>query len=197
MSAEKDWSDAEEKKLILLAQDGDESALESLLSLHQDMIYRTSLKLMAGNDEEAFDLSQEVLMTAFRKIGQFRAESKFSTWLYRMTTNLAKNRYVVINRERKRFVSMENKKDDDDRPMEWQDEGVSPRTQAIGNEQMQLMEERLADLEPEWREIIVLRFIEDMSYEEISDTLDLPLGTVKSRINRARRALRDAMQDLL
>lgn len=197
MSAEKDWSDAEEKKLILLAQDGDESALESLLSMHQDMIYRTSLKLMAGNDEEAFDLSQEVLMTAFRKIGQFRAESKFSTWLYRMTTNLAKNRYVVINRERKRFVSMENKKDDDDRPMEWKDEGISPRTQAIGNEQMQLMEERLADLEPEWREIIVLRFIEDMSYEEISDTLDLPLGTVKSRINRARRALRDAMQDLL
>lgn len=190
-----------ERDLVRRAQDGDSEALEEVLALHQNMIYRTSLRLMAGNEEEAGELAQQVLISAFRHIGKFRSESRFSTWLYRITTNLAKNRYVVQNRERARFSSLDAPAfpgEEDDAPArDWADGAISADRTAAGREMIAIVHERLEGLEPEWREIIVLRFFEELSYEEIAETLGLPLGTVKSRINRARRALRAAMQDVL
>lgn len=185
----------EEIELITRAQSGDETALETLLGLHQDRVYRTALKFMNGREEEAFELAQEVLISAFRHIATFKKQSKFSTWLYRITSNLAKNRYVVENREKSRYASLDGMlEDDDDRPRQWADQGISPREAASGKEQLSNLHECLNSIDPEWKEILVLRFLEDQSYEEMSEILGIPIGTVKSRLNRARRALRDVMK---
>ncbi|MDX1971268.1 MAG: sigma-70 family RNA polymerase sigma factor [Candidatus Sumerlaeia bacterium] len=185
----------EEEILITKAQQGDERALETLLAHQQDRVYRTALKFMSGREEEAFELAQEVLISAFRHIGKFKRQSRFSTWLYRITSNLAKNRYVVENRERSRFSSLDGMmEDDDDRPRQWADSGIDPRSAASGHEEMAAFHACLEELDPEWKEILILRFVEDQSYEELSEILQIPIGTVKSRLNRARKALRDLMK---
>lgn len=185
----------EESELITRAQAGDEPALETLLAMHQDRVYRTSLKFMGGREEEAFELAQEVLISAFRHIAKFKRQSKFSTWLYRITCNLAKNRYVVENREKSRYSSLDGMmEDEDDRPRQWADKGIDPREVASGHEEFSHLQRSLEQIDPEWKEIIVLRFLEDQSYEEMSEILGIPIGTVKSRLNRARRALRDVMK---
>ncbi len=189
-----------EEQLIRQAQSGDESALESLLSAHQDLVYRTALRFLGGREEAAFELAQEVLVSAFRHIKRFRGESRFSTWLYRITSNLAKNRFVVENRERARFTSLEaprSHESGDEQPRDWPDKKGDPRAAASDREKLALLLERLETLEPEWKEVLVLRFFEDLSYEEIANVLNVPVGTVKSRLNRARRALREAMGDML
>ncbi len=190
-----------ERDLIRRAQDGDEAALEQLLTDNQDLIYRTALRFTSGREEAAAELAQEVMISVFRHIGQFRLQSRFSTWLYRITSNLGKNRYVVENRERARFVSLETagqSEDEEKRPVNRPDaKAVNPRSAAADSETMGVLYERLELLEPEWREIILLRFFENQSYEEIAETIGIPIGTVKSRINRARRALRGVMQDVL
>jgi RNA polymerase sigma-70 factor (ECF subfamily) len=189
-----------EQQLVRQAQSGDESALEALLSAHQDIVYRTALRFLGGREEAAFELAQEVLISAFRHIKRFRGESRFSTWLYRITSNLAKNRFVVENRERARFTSLEaprSNESGEDAPRDWADGQRDVRAVASDREKVALLVQRLEDLEPEWREVLVLRFFEDMSYEEIAEALVVPVGTVKSRLNRARRALREAMGDVL
>jgi RNA polymerase sigma-70 factor (ECF subfamily) len=188
-----------ERDLVQRAQAGDGQALDDLLAAHQDLVYRTALRFTAGREEAAQELAQDVLISAFRNITKFRAEARLSTWLYRITVNLAKNRYVVENRERERFSSLDQpiSGDDSERLREWAAAGPSPRQEAEGNQAMAILHERLGRLEPEWREVIVLRYFEDLSYEEIADVLDVPIGTVKSRISRARRALREVMEDVL
>jgi RNA polymerase sigma-70 factor (ECF subfamily) len=185
--------------LVARAREGDGAALERLLEAHQDQVYRTALGLMRGREDQAADVAQEVLISAFRHFSKFRGQSRFGTWLYRITVNLAKNRYVVENRERARYTSLEEqtRPDDDRKPRDFRDPGLDARDAAAGREQVALLLERLGQLEPEWREVIVLRFFEELSYEEIAESLNLPLGTVKSRINRARQALREIAQDLL
>lgn len=187
----------DERQLIRSAQAGDDAALESLLAMHQDLVYRTALRFTAGREEAAFELAQEVLISAFRNIRKFRLESRFSTWLYRITSNLAKNRYVVENRERQRFTSIDEPYGEEGKTRDWADSAISPRHEAQGREAMQILYSRLELLEPEWREVLVLRYFEDLTYEEVADVLDIPLGTVKSRLNRARRALREVMEDVL
>ncbi|MEQ8820741.1 MAG: sigma-70 family RNA polymerase sigma factor [Sumerlaeia bacterium] len=189
----------QERDLVERAQAGDQRALERLLAAHQDRTYRTALRFLGGREEEAFELAQEVLISAFRHIHQFRAESKFSTWLYRITSNLAKNRFVVENREKARYTSLEAPagNDEDAEPRQWEAGGVDARTLASDREAVKLMQERMATLDPEWQQVLTLRFFEELSYEEISEALEVPIGTVKSRINRARKALREAMADWL
>ncbi|MGF1572850.1 MAG: RNA polymerase sigma factor [Sumerlaeia bacterium] len=184
-----------EEELITRAQSGDETALESLLALHQDRVYRTALKFLGGREEESFELAQEVLISAFRHITKFKRQSKFSTWLYRITSNLAKNRYVVENREKARYSSLDGMlENDDDRPKQWADKGLDPRDAASGQEELTRLHECLECIDPEWKEILILRFLEDQTYEEMSEILKIPIGTVKSRLNRARRALKEIMR---
>lgn len=193
---EEEW----ERDRITRARAGDQQALEDLLAAHQDRIFRTSLGIVAGNQEEAFELAQEVLISAFRHFAQFRGESRFSTWLYRMTVNFAKNRAVAHGRRRARFVPIDDPRTDQgDQPRtrEFQAETPSPRERAAGNEMMTLLHQRMENLPEEFRSVLILRYVEDRSYEEIADILGVPLGTIKSRINRGRAELRLLMADVL
>ena len=189
----------EERELVRRAQDGDKVAMEQLLAACQDRVYRTALTFTGGDEESAFELSNEVLVSAYRHITKFRGNCRLHTWLYRITSNLAKNRYVVQNRERKRTTSMDSPPggDEDAPARDFADDAIDPREAASGRELQRLLLERLQLLEPEWRDVLLLRFVEDQSYEEISDALGLPLGTVKSRINRARGMLKELMKDVM
>jgi len=187
-------------QLVARARGGDMAALETLLTKHQDRVYRTAMGLVGGNDDAAREVAQEVLVSAFRHIGQFRGESRFTTWLYRMTVNFSKNRAVATGRHRARFVSLEAQPEGqgEDAPVrQYRDPGVSPREQAAGKEMHQLMMERMGELPEEFRIVLVLRYIEDRSYDEIADALAVPIGTIKSRINRGRAELRRLMTDVL
>jgi len=188
-----------ERELLDRARNGDEEALERVLAMHQDMVYRTSLRLMAGNEDEAAELAQQVLISAFRKIDRFRGDARFSTWLYRITVNLAKNRYVVQNRERGRYTALDAPvgEGEDAKPRDWADTAVSAHQLAADRETVEILQQRMEQLDPDFREVIVLRFFEELSYEEIAESLGVPVGTVKSRINRARKSLRELMADVM
>jgi len=185
-----------EKRLLEACRRGDLDAFDRLLSLHQDAVYRTALRLM-GDPEEAFDLAQDVLLTAFRKIEQFRGESRFATWLYRITVNLARNRWKSAARKPV-ILSLDTGADppgEEETPktLEVPDKTQTPRDAAAGREMIAALEREIANLPEVYREVIVLRHIEDLSYEEIAQALDANLGTIKSRLARARELLRSAL----
>ncbi len=201
--AEARWSEpveaSEERALIEVAQSGDDSAFEKLVVLFQDRIYALAWQLMQDHDE-AQDLAQEVFISCYRNLKRFRAESRLGTWLYRITVNRAKNRwkYNARRMDRKHDSIDASRAEDDERPaIVLVDKSPDAREVAQGKERMEILEEHIAKLPQEFQEVVALRFGQDMSYEEIAETLECSLGTVKSRISRARSQLRESMGDLL
>jgi RNA polymerase sigma-70 factor, ECF subfamily len=182
------------------AQSGDRQAMERLLESYQDRVWRRALYRL-GDRDEAWEVAQDVFVICFRKIGQFRGESQFWTWLSRIVDNQVKNR-LAWWRRRGRSVTFSIEQmgpgdPDEERSWDPPDPGASPRRQAAAREEMGALEAKMAELSDEHREILLLRFADDLSYEEIAATLEISLGTVKSRINRARAELRDRMKDHL
>jgi len=188
-----------EAQLIERCKAGDSLAFDELISAHQDRVFNTAFRLM-GNYEEALDLTQEVFLNCFRKIENFKGDSALSTWLYRITVNTAKNRWKYQqSRGLNRMTSMDAPMDADDeeRVKQFPDSQPTPRKVATDREAMAYFEKQLDHLNEEHREVLVLRYMEELSYEEIADILGLSLGTVKSRIHRARNELRDVMVEYL
>lgn len=190
---------AAETALVERCKAGDRLAFDELISGHQDRVLNTAFRLM-GNYEEALDLTQEVFMNCFRKIGNFKGDSALSTWLYRITVNTAKNRWKYqqsrgINKTHSLDAPMSA--DDEERIKQFPDRQPTPRKVASDREAFSYLEEQLESLNGEHKEVLVLRYIEELSYEEIADILRLSLGTVKSRIHRARNELRDLMGEYL
>lgn len=188
-----------EAQLIERCKAGDSLAFDELISVHQDRVFNTAFRLM-GNYEEALDLTQEVFLNCFRKISNFKGDSALSTWLYRITVNTAKNRWKYQqSRGLNRMTSMDAPMDADDeeRVKQFPDTQPTPRKVATDREAMAYFEKQLEHLNDEHREVLVLRYMEELSYEEIADILGLSLGTVKSRIHRARNELRDVMVEYL
>jgi RNA polymerase sigma-70 factor (ECF subfamily) len=188
-----------EASLVERCKAGDRTAFDELISGHQDRVLNTAFRLM-GNYEEALDLTQEVFLNCFRKIENFKGDSALSTWLYRITVNTAKNRWKYqqsrgINRTTSLDAPMDM--EDEERVKQYPDSHPTPRKVATDREAVAFLEEHLQKLCEEHREVLVLRYIEELAYEEIAEILSLSLGTVKSRIHRARNELRDVMQDFL
>ncbi len=190
-----------EAALIERCQAGSLEAFDRLIALHENTVYRTALRLL-GDAEDAADLAQEVWLTVFRKIGQFRADSRFSTWLYQITVNQARNRWRAEAR-RPREVSMdaplpgEEDSSEANRRDPPPDPAPSPRERAAGREALAALQRELARLPESFREILILRHVENLSYEEIAEVLDAELGTVKSRLARARDLLRERLGPVL
>ncbi len=190
----------EEQQLIKRAKEGDQEALGQLLAAHQDRVFRTALSLVRGDEDKAAEVAQSVLISAFRHMEQFQGAAKFSTWLYRMTVNFSKNQAVSEGRRKARFVSMTAPKKEGSEEMVQRDFATgnpSPSDEAAAREELRILEEHLNGLADDYRLVLTMRYWEDASYDEISDALSIPLGTVKSRINRARAELRKRMKDVL
>lgn len=188
-----------ELALVERCKAGDKLAFDELISTHQERVLNTAYRLM-GNYEEALDLTQEVFLNCFRKIANFKGDSALSTWLYRITVNTAKNRWKYQqSRGMNKMHSLDAPLTADDEEMikQYPDSQPTPRKVASDREAMACFEDQLQRLNDEQREVLVLRYVEELSYEEIADILRLSLGTVKSRIHRARNELRDMMGDHL
>ncbi len=178
----------EEAKIIRAVLDGNTNAFEDLVLEYQSQVYHIALK-MTGNEEDAFDLSQETFLKAFRTLKSFRGESGFGSWLYRMAANLS----IDFLRKRKRRTPEQilplDEPDEVGRPRELPDLRYEPQSELERKELRSQVQEGLRRLPEEQRLILILRDVEGFSYQEIGDILKLELGTVKSRIYRARARL--------
>lgn len=177
----------EELYLVQEAQGGDTASFEKLVLSNQTRVYNLALR-MVGNEEDASDMSQEAFIKAYNSIDGFRGDSRFSVWLYRLTTNVCLD--FLRSKSRKQHDSLTYQDDEDDgRELDIPDERFSPDTLAEKKELREAVRRGLEKLPDDYKVILLLREIEGLSYEEISLVLSLETGTVKSRIFRARKKL--------
>ena len=175
-----------EQELIGAAQQGDEGAFEELVRQYEKRVYHLALR-MCGDQEDAWEIAQEAFLSVWRGLRFFRGESAFSTWVYRLTSNAA----IDYLRRQNRQKALEGVSLDDQETLaEPQDQSPSPQQQAELGELRENLQEGLMALSAEHRQVLLLRELQGLSYEEIGRELDLDLGTVKSRIARAREKLR-------
>ncbi len=180
----------EDQRLLSALQAGDEMAYEQLIQRFQTPVYNLAYRLL--NDQaDASDVLQEVFLKVFRNVGHFRGDSSLRTWLYRIAVNESHNRRRWLFRHRRGETGIEEAFDDSDvRDKPLMDTGETPFDFTMNREAQILLEEGLAAINPVFRSVLVLREIEEMSYEEIAGILEVSIGTVKSRIVRGREALR-------
>jgi RNA polymerase sigma-70 factor (ECF subfamily) len=188
------WPD--EASLLEGLKAGDERAYESLVSKLQTPVYNLVLRLI-DDQNEASDVTQDVFLKVFRNVSAFRGQSSLKTWVYRIAVNEAHNRRRWFGRHRRPEVGIEL--DDSGRGYLdiVSDPGRSPYDLVLNQEFQSAIERALAELNPVFRSAVVLRDLEDLSYEEIADVLDVSLGTVKSRILRGRECLRKTLMEQL
>ena len=178
----------EEKSIIARVLAGDTEAFEALVLENQKQVYNLALR-MTGSEEDANDIAQEAFIRAFRSLASFRGDSKFSVWLYRLTSNICID--FLRSRRRQKTVSMSWFAADDDEPAELEipDERFLPHTELERRELRSAIQRALARLPDDMREVLLLREVGGLSYDEIAASLSLEDGTVKSRIFRARKKL--------
>ena len=175
-----------EQELIGAARQGDEGAFEELVRQYEKRVYHLALR-MCGDQEDAWEIAQEAFLSVWRGLRFFRGESAFSTWVYRLTSNAA----IDYLRRQNRQKALEGVSLDDQETLtEPQDHSPSPQQQAELGELRENLQEGLMALSAEHRQVLLLRELQGLSYEEIGRELDLDLGTVKSRIARGREKLR-------
>ena len=171
----------QDKQLILELQDGDLAALGNLYDRHRNLVYRTALAI-TGDPEEASDLLQDVFLRLYRFADRIDSNRPIEPWLYRMTTNMAytfvkrQNRWLQVVKKLADRLSREKKE--------------SPLQQIEFKEEWQVVQQALNSLTVEKRVVVALYYINDLSIQEISNTLDLPIGTVKSRLHYGRQELK-------
>lgn len=184
-----------ERLLIRKLRERDEKAFREIVELYGDRVFNLTYRML-GNREEAEDLSQEVFITVFKSVDSFRGDSKLSTWLYRITANHCKNRIKYLARRHDRDQSQYDEEalgNGAAGALTAPTQEPAPDRHLEGLELERLMQSYIAALDQEQRLLIVLRDVEELSYEEICAITNLPEGTVKSRLHRARMALRKQM----
>jgi RNA polymerase sigma-70 factor (ECF subfamily) len=179
---------ADDSAVVTAFLGGEERAFQELVERYQtrllNFIYRT-----IGDRDRAEDLVQEVFIRVYRHLHRFDRSKKFSTWVYTIASNLAKNE--LRNRSRSPLVlfqTIQGSGDDEDRPIQFEDTTARPDDMYRKRHLRELVEQTVAQLPEHHRQVFVLRELEGKSYEEIAEITDCNLGTVKSRLNRARTA---------
>ena len=190
------FSHAEEDALVTALSQGSEDAYEILIQRYQQPVYSLVCRLM-NNPGDASDIVQEVFLKVFRNIAAFRGNSSLKTWIYRIAVNEAYNHRRWFCRHQRQEVALGSEEGTPNYIGGMTDPGRSPFEQAADHETRALVEQALEKLNPKFRAAVVLRDIEDLSYEDIATVLDVSLGTVKSRIMRGREALRNILEGRL
>ncbi len=184
----------EDARLLRGLRAGIDQAYEELISRYRQPVYGMVFRLV-GNQSDACDVVQEVFLKVFRSVSSFREKSSLRTWIYRIAVNEAYNHRRWFSRHCKREVAIENEEHEQSAYDVTVDPGPSPFERAATTETRHLIEAALERVNPIFRAAVVLRDIEDLSYEEIADILQVSLGTVKSRILRGREALRRELNE--
>jgi len=175
----------DEQRLVAAARDGDRLAIDRLLRFHQPQVYAVCRRI-TGNDADALDATQEALIAVVRGLGRFDGRAKFSTWCYRIATNACLDE--LRRRKRRPVVGLP---EHDGVVIDPIDHRSSDSIEALGDRET--LDAALAALAPEFRIAVVLRDLCQLSYAEIAEVLDIPAGTVRSRIARGRFHLADLL----
>ena len=166
-------------------QQGDTDSFEVLVRRHEKAIFNLIYRLL-GNYDEAAEVAQEVFLSAFKSIHQFRGEANFSTWLYRIGLNHASTRRKSLQTSQQRHIPLDGTE-------VIADGAVDPAKSVEHKEIQQRVQQALNSLDPEDARIVLLRDLQDIPYEDVAQMLDIPVGTVKSRLHRARQALKTSL----
>lgn len=178
-----------EIELIRRALAGEEQAFELLVHEHQDRLFR-AMTQVTGSIHDAEEVTQEAFIRAFVKLDTFQQNSQFFTWLYRVAFNIA------LSRKRRKRVSVSLDHQREEFGSDVVDRGEAVDANMIRQDQVSLVQKALSGLSEQHRGILVLREMNDASYEEIAEILELSIGTVRSRLNRARKQLRISLEEL-
>jgi RNA polymerase sigma-70 factor (ECF subfamily) len=185
-----------ERMLIRRLQQRDERAFTEMVRLYQHKVYNLVYR-MVGSREEAEDVAQEVFVTVFKHVDTFRGDAKFSTWLYRIATNHTRNRLKYLGRRSYNSTSELDEAAERElaqtQPSTMRPHIAAPDAVLEGLQLERVVQEGIAQLEPDHREVLVLRDVENLSYDEIAAITGVAEGTVKSRLHRARLALKEHM----
>jgi RNA polymerase sigma-70 factor, ECF subfamily len=190
------FSVPEEDALVTALCQGVEEAYEILIQRYQQPVFNLVCRLL-NDPSDACDIVQEVFLKVFRNIGSFRGNSSLKTWIYRIAVNEAYNHRRWFSRHQRQEIAMGAEEGMPSYEDSLADPGRTPFDQAADHETRALVEAALEKLNAKFRAAVVLRDIEDLSYEEIATVLDVSLGTVKSRILRGREALRKVLEGRL
>jgi RNA polymerase sigma-70 factor (ECF subfamily) len=182
-------------RLVQLAiKEGDQKAYAELLNNYRDSLYFMMLK-MTGNPVDAEDLTIEAFGKAFRNLGQYTPDFAFSTWLFK----IGANNCIDFLRKSRRIQFADFEGGDEDEPSEYPSNiranTPDPEEHVIAKQKVQLMHEVVEKLKPHYRQLIEMRYFKEWSYEEIATNLDLPLGTVKAQLFRARELLYEILKN--
>jgi len=182
--------------IIKKAISGDDGAFETLVRTYESFVYNVAYQSLKSQDD-AFDVSQEVFIKVYKSLGSFRGDCKFSTWIYRVAQNVVKDFLRSKGNKLKTVSVYETDSDGEEHQLEIVDESTAadPIASFEKKERAALVREAISRLSEEQRAVIVLRDMEGYTYEEIAEMLFLDMGTVKSRINRGRNAIKKFLSE--
>ena len=187
-------SEMNDEELMAQFQAGTVAAYDILVDRYKDQLTNYIYRFV-GDWEECEDLLQETFLRVYRNRHSYRPVAKFSTWLYTIAGNLARSEYR--KRKRRNVYSIQSvNRDNEEYEIDIPDESFSPDEAAEGAIQDKYIQEALMEIPEEFREVVVLRDIQQLSYDEIAQVTGLPMGTVKSRINRGRTKLQALLKDV-
>jgi RNA polymerase sigma-70 factor (ECF subfamily) len=183
----------EERLLLERCKKGDRIAFDALIRRYEKRVYNFAFRL-CGNYDEASDIAAETFVRLYNSLNSFRGDSSFITWLFRIITNIyldqRKRQRARPNQSLESMIELE----ENSVRRQYEDPAPSPEERAEGRERTEILQAAIQTLPDYQRLMIVMYHVEGRSYEEIAEVMDLPIGTVKSRLNRARLSLREKLQ---
>lgn len=194
---EKEFSDKAKKDFLLVdraIKSNDQKAYAELMKRYRKSVFHLVLK-MVRNTDEAEDLTIEAFAKAFKGLHKFNPEFTFSTWLFRIATN---NCIDYIRKKRIQTTSIDNPmkdSDGDEISIDVKDYALNPQDETIKQQKIEIMQTIVTKLPPKYQVLIKMRYFQELSYEEIADSLDYPLGTVKAQLHRAKELLYDMVKN--
>ncbi len=180
-------TDQQERDLVKHCQGGESQAMEQIVRLYQNQVYNIAYGML-GSPEDAQDITQDVFLSVWEKIGQFQFKSRFSTWLYRIVTNMC------INEKNRRYRRQTSPTEMDDSQAWTPVDSRTPEKEVLLAEQQEMLQAALGQLKQDYRKILILREMENLSYDELAEVLNCSVGRVKSRLHEARTILRKILK---
>lgn len=180
-----------ESNLIKRCKDGDRDAFNELFKMYESKVINIAYGMLSDRDD-AYDAAQEVFIKVYRNISSFKENSSLSTWIYRITSNTCND---FLRKRMKSAGAISINSFDNENNMDIPDKSPLPEEYAELSEAQATVRKAISELSDEYREIITLCDVEDLSYEQTANILNCPVGTVKSRLNRARKLLKKKLSD--
>ncbi len=188
----------EDKEIIGKFLEGDIAYFDKLVLKYKQMVFNVCLKML-GDYDEALEVTQDIFLKVYESLKNFRFEAKFSTYLYKITLNSCRSRLKALRRRKLEYFSIDEPLETAEGKLKREFESSCPNPKKVleEKEKQSLVIKALFSLNPEYKEIIILRDIEGLEYKEIAKILNIDLGTVKSRLNRARNILKEKLEKIL